>query len=140
MPPILAKTDQQIQACHPVMRELRPHVAEADFLSRVHALQPAGYQLVYIEENGTPIAAAGFRVIDNLAWGRFLYVDDLVTASAHRSQGHGKALLDWLKHYARDNNCGRLHLDSGFQRVDAHRFYDREGIERLGIHFGSEIR
>lgn len=140
MPPQLATSDPQIQACYPVMRELRPHITEADFPSRVHALQAAGYQLVYIEENGMPIAAAGFRVIDNLAWGRFLYVDDLVTISTHRSQGHGKALLDWLKQYARDNDCGRLHLDSGSQRVDAHRFYDREGIARLGIHFGSEIR
>ncbi|GMR05632.1 MAG: hypothetical protein BMS9Abin25_0207 [Gammaproteobacteria bacterium] len=33
---------------------------------------------------------------NNLAWGRFLYVDDLVTSSSAWSQGHGSPLLAWL--------------------------------------------
>jgi hypothetical protein len=32
-----------------------------------------------------------------------------------------------------------LHLDSGVQRLDAHRFYDREGFDRTCIHFAKHI-
>ena len=31
------------------------------------------------------------RLGENLAWGRYLYVDDLVTLPAQRSLGHGAA-------------------------------------------------
>ena len=61
------------------------------------------------------VAVAGFRVGENLAWGRFLYVDDLVTLSAHRSKGYGSKLLTWLKAFAVREGCMQLHLDSGIQ-------------------------
>lgn len=48
---------------------------------------------------------------------------DLVTDSARRSRGHGKALLHSLIQRARDEGCRALDLDSGVQRFDAHRFY-----------------
>jgi hypothetical protein len=31
--------------------------------------------------------------------------------------------------------CTQLHLDSGMQRKDAHRFYEREGMVAEGLHF-----
>ena len=52
-----------------------------------------------------------------------------------RSQVAGKAMIDWLKHYAREQGCRELHLDSGMHRIDAHRFYDREGFDRSSLHF-----
>ena len=49
----------------------------------------------------------------------------------------GSALLRWLGHYARSHECKQLHLDSGVQRLDAHRFYEREGLEATSLHFRS---
>jgi GNAT superfamily N-acetyltransferase len=82
---------------------------------------------------------AGYRVSRNLAWGEFLYVDDLVTDEATRSHGFGKALLAWLVDEARRQGCAQLHLDSGMQRKDAHRFYLREGLDNLGYHFAIKL-
>ncbi|MGE0080502.1 MAG: GNAT family N-acetyltransferase [Thiohalomonadaceae bacterium] len=131
----LASTDAEITACYPVMRELRPHIAEHEFLPRVRSQQAAGYQLAFVEEQGEVVAVAGFRRGENLAWGRFLYVDDLVTASTCRSRGHGAHLLAWLKRTAAEHGCAQLHLDSGIQRKDAHRFYEREGMSVSSLHF-----
>lgn len=131
----IAITDAEIAACHPVMRELRPHIAKDQFLSQVRSQENAGYRLVFVQEPDGVVAVAGFRVGENLAWGRFLYVDDLVTLSAHRSKGHGARLLAWLKEYAAKESCLQLHLDSGIQRNDAHRFYEREGMTMTGFHF-----
>lgn len=135
----VAKTDAEIAACHPVVRELRPHVAEADFVARVRRQERSGYQLAYLERAGRPRAAAGFRIGETLAWGRFLYVDDLVTLAAERSRGHGAALLRWLEARAREAGCAELHLDSGIQRVDAHRFYRREALEVTSYHFSRKL-
>ncbi|WP_363928505.1 hypothetical protein [Thiobacillus sp. 0-1251] len=45
--------------------------------------------MAFVQETDGVVAVAGFRVGDNFAWGRFLYVDDLVTHPAHRSKGYG---------------------------------------------------
>lgn len=137
--PKLAETDEEIRACYPVMAHLRPHIPAEAFLERVRLQQRDGYRLAYISENGRPVAAAGFRLGVNLAWGRFLYVDDLVTLPECRSKGHGRRMMEWLRRTAKAEGCGELHLDSGVQRIDAHRFYEREGLERSSYHFRIRI-
>lgn len=125
--------------CFPVMRQLRSHLSEADFVQRVATQRRQGYQLLAALVDGYPAAVAGFRTGDNLAWGRFVYVDDLVTDEAHRSQGYGGRLLDWLIDYCRDNGVAELHLDSGVQRFAAHRFYLDRRMEITCHHFGLKI-
>jgi GNAT superfamily N-acetyltransferase len=131
----VATTDAEIAACYPVMRELRPHIKEEQFLSRIRSQENAGYRLAYVQEIDGVVAVAGFRTGENLSWGNFLYVDDFVTHPGHRSRGHGAKLLSWLKEQAAILGCEQIHLDSGTQRKDAHRFYEREGMSPSGFHF-----
>lgn len=120
-----AETDKEIAACYPVMRELRPHAPENEFVSRIRNQENSGYRLALMEVGNEIVAVAGFRIGESLAWGRFLYVDDLVTSGRHRSKGFGAKLLSWMREFASAENCQQLHLDSGIQREDAHRFYER---------------
>jgi GNAT superfamily N-acetyltransferase len=135
----IAKTDAEISGCYRVMRELRPHIAEDQFVARVRRQEDSGFRLAMLQDSGQPVAVAGFRILENLAWGRFLYVDDLVTLPAHRSKGYGAMLLAWLRDFAAKQNCAQLHLDSGIQRKDAHRFYEREGMAMTSYHFAETI-
>ena len=135
----IAITDVEIAACYPVMRELRPHIREEQFLSRVRGQEKSGYRLAYIAEQDGVVAVAGFRIGENLAWGNFLHVDDLVTDPMYRSKGYGARLLAWLKEQACMHECKQIHLDSGAQRKDAHRFYEREGMTRSGFHFAENL-
>jgi GNAT superfamily N-acetyltransferase len=130
-----ARTDKEIAACYPVMRELRPQIPENEFVSRVRGQEGGGYRLAVVEDGGGIVAIAGFRIGENLAWGRFLYVDDLVTSEKCRSRGYGARLLSWLRERAVAEGCQQLHLDAGIQREEAHRFYEREGMSRAGFHF-----
>ena len=130
-----AESDADILACFPVVRQLRELGDEDSFLSRVRSQQQSGYRIAFVSESGHPVAVAGFRITENLAWGLHLYVDDLVTLPEIRSKGYGAAMLRWLSDFARSKGCGQLHLDSGTQRIDAHRFYRREGLEVSSLHF-----
>jgi GNAT superfamily N-acetyltransferase len=121
------------------MVELRPHLERTAFLDQVVRQQGVGYHLAFLEDAGAVQACAGYRVMEGLMWGRFLYVDDLVTAPAARSRGFGAELFRWLKEQARAAGCGRLHLDSGVQRFAAHRFYLRERMDILAHHFGLKL-
>ena len=119
----LAETEADIARCYPVMVELRPHLSATEFAARVRQQQATDFHLAYLEEAGEVRAVAGFRYLETLAWGKILYVDDLVAAAATRSRGHGGQLFDWLGAQAKQNNCAEFHLDSGVQRFGAHRFY-----------------
>lgn len=135
----IADTDKGIADCYSVMSELRPHVPESEFVSRVLSQMQNGYRLAAGEDDGHIVAVAGFRIGENLAWGRFLYVDDLVTSEKFRSQGYGSELLSWLRNQAKNEGCHQLHLDSGTQRESAHRFYEREGVTKSGFHFVEKL-
>lgn len=135
----IASTDRDISDCFSVMRELRPHIPEQEFLERIRRQEQSGYRLAYISGSNKVLSVAGFRLTENLAWGRFLYVDDLVTSTDHRSAGHGSRLLAWLKDYALSKDCMQIHLDSGIHRQAAHKFYEREGLTKAGYHFYQEL-
>lgn len=131
----LAETDEEIERCFTVMSQLRPHLVQAEFVSRVRSQMQQGYHLACALDGDEVASVAGYRISRSLSWGKYLYVDDLVTDEARRSRGFGKALLQWLVAEARRQGCQQLHLDSGTQRKDAHRFYEREGMGMLAHHF-----
>ncbi|MFC5302704.1 GNAT family N-acetyltransferase [Azospira restricta] len=110
-----------------VHRQLRPNLP-ADYAGRLREVFANGGRMALVAEDDTVRAVALWRVIENTYEGRRLYVDDLVTDAAQRSQGHGKRLFDWLERHARELGCDVLALDSGVQRAGAHKFYFREGM------------
>jgi GNAT superfamily N-acetyltransferase len=126
------------------MAELRSDLeSEADFVKQVDEVQrPEGYRLAgsFEPESEEAASVAGFRLAHSLAWGRHVYVDDLVTRESRRGRGHGDALMRWLVDEAVRLGCGQLHLDSGVQRFDAHRFYLAHGLVISAHHFAIEIR
>ena len=136
----IAVTDTEISACYPVMQQLRPLYSEVAFLTQVKKQMQNGYQLAYLKVGRQICALAGYRYSECLAWGRFMYVDDLITDIEQRSKGYGKLLLDWLKLQATTEQCAQMHLDSGIQRIDAHRFYKREGMTHSGHHYVMEFK
>jgi GNAT superfamily N-acetyltransferase len=136
----LAESAADIARCFPVMAHLRPSVVSAEFVGRVEAQQAQGYRLAYMEDEGTVVAVAGFRVMEVLATGRTLYVDDLVTDESRRSHGYGKTMLDWLQKYARAAGCETFSLDSGTHRQEAHAFYFRERMRVTSFHFTKKLR
>ncbi|MFB9326167.1 GNAT family N-acetyltransferase [Paenibacillus aurantiacus] len=131
----IAQTDEQIRATYPVMRQLRPHLAEDAYVPMIRDLQEQGYRLAVIVEQGEAKAAAGYRIGANLAWGRFLYVDDLITDENSRASGYAGELMDWLDEEALRAGCQSIHLDSGVQRHDAHRFYLKRRMRISAHHF-----
>lgn len=135
----VANSDDEINACYPVMAELRPHVTPEEFLPRIRRQAAgSGYRLACAVD-GDVKAVAGFRISECLAWGKFLYVDDLVSRSDDRSKGYGGSLFDWLVEYARENNCDQFHLDSGVQRFRTHRFYLQKRMAIEAHHFGLKL-
>ncbi|MGQ0846723.1 MAG: GNAT family N-acetyltransferase [Sporichthyaceae bacterium] len=123
----------------PVLLELRPHLRPEDFVAIYAEGHPQGLRFTAGYSDGECVVVAGWRVIALTHHGRKLYVDDLVTSSAKRSLGAGKAMLEHLAEVARAAGCRVIDLDSGTHRLDAHRFYCRERMPIVAFHFSRDL-
>jgi len=123
----------------PVLRELRSHLTAEDFAAVYDEGHRQGLRYLAAYDGDRCVGVAGWRLVATTAVLRKLYVDDLVTTEASRSRGVGKALVDELTERARAAGCQMLDLDSNVSRADAHRFYEREGLELISYHFARRV-
>ena len=119
-------------------RDLRPQLP-SDYVAAMARVFANGGRLVLATQDEAVLGLAVWRVLENTMFGRFLYVDDLVTDSALRSRGVGKALLSRCEAIAVELGCREFVLDSGVQRASAHRFHFREGLIVRAFNFGKSL-
>lgn len=131
----MAESDADLERISGVLLQLRNAFNRATLIAQIKQQRDAGYRIAYVESDGEVLCVAGFTVGIKLAWGKHIYVDDLVTAEHHRSNGAGARMISWLKSHARQLGCNQLHLDSGVRRFSAHKFYLREGFIIASHHF-----
>ncbi|WP_299999144.1 aminoalkylphosphonate N-acetyltransferase [uncultured Cedecea sp.] len=62
-------------------------------------------------------------------------IQELVVMPQARSFGVGKALLAWAEQQARYRHAELLELSTSTKRVNAHRFYIREGYQATHLRF-----
>lgn len=135
-----SQSDADIRRCAGVMQQLRPAIGEDEFLVRAKRQQAdEKWRLAYLEDGGEVVAVTGFRILDCMATGKTLYVDDLVTREDRRSKGYGEKLLIWMEQLAREEGCAVLRLDSGTHRTGAHKFYFRMGMPIVSFHFMKKL-
>lgn len=136
----LAGSDEEVAACFPLMAQLRPHLSgEEEFVARWRRQVDEGYRLAVLKRDGIIAALAGFRLQENLIYGRFLYVDDLVTDEKLRSTGLGERMMRYLETIAREEGCDRLVLDTPLANVLGHRFYYRQGLLARALRFNLSL-
>jgi ribosomal protein S18 acetylase RimI-like enzyme len=132
----LIDSDEDYLASFAVMRELRPHLPDvATFTAQARRQAAQGYRLLAAWQDGQVKALAGYRLQENLLYGRFLYVDDLVAAADARRHGLGARLIDALREEARKQDCKHFVLDTALGNSLGQRFYFRQGLLATGMHF-----
>ncbi|MBC8173097.1 MAG: GNAT family N-acetyltransferase [Chitinophagales bacterium] len=135
-----ADTDEKILSCLGVIQSLRPHITEDNILDYVHTMQKENYHILYIEDNGKPVAFSGYRFITHFFTGAGIYIDDLGTLADYRGKGYGGRLLDHICNIAKEKNLHEIRLDSGHHRYDAHRLYLNKGYNIVSHHFKLAIK
>lgn len=131
----LVKTKEEIEKCFEVMVFLRPHLIKEEFVDKVHSQFDQGYQIACIFKDDNAVSLIGYRFLETMAWGRILYIDDLITHPEHKKCGYASQLLNWALAKAKQAQCDQVHLDSGYQRNDAHRLYLNKGFDMTSHHF-----
>jgi GNAT superfamily N-acetyltransferase len=125
-----------------VLLELRPQYPDADALATTlrGVIRSQGLRVfgAHLGDDPAACGAVTVRMVESLSWGRFLYVDDLVTSSAVRGRGVASHLMDRVDVLADEAGLSaKVQLDSGVgvHRADAHAFYGGRGMWIAGFHF-----
>lgn len=95
--------------------------------------------VVLIAESGTGNVvgfATGYHDFHSVRFGYRCWVEDLAVHPDRRSEGIGAKLLGAARDWARERGATHLELDTAEERVDAQRFYEREGASRRSISYG----
>jgi len=127
---------KKAEAVHRQLRTALPPEYEAK-MKRVFA---GGARMCVATDGADVAGVAVYRMYENTFYGKQLYVDDLVTDEARRSSGVGRTLLGYLEQTARAAGFDSLTLDSGTQRLQAHKFYFREGMAVTSFHFMKKLK
>lgn len=124
------KTYDEIAGSFDAFLELRPHLSSKEvFVAQVMEQYKEGYEIIAIHEQEEIVACIGFRFLTTLAWGKILYIDDLITKEKTRGKGYGKILLGHTIQIAKKRLCKEVHLDTGHARHAAHKVYLKQGFE-----------
>ena len=122
-----------------VHRQLRPQLRPG-YEAQMRGVFSGGGRMTIAVEDNIVVGVAVWRVTEKTFTPRELYVDDLVTDEGRRSTGIGRSLMDWMVARARALDCDVVTLDSGTQRLQAHRFYFREGMLITSFHFARQLK
>lgn len=91
------------------------------------------YGIVAIENNKV-VGVLISRIINRLAKKKnILFIDDLIVNEKCRNIGIGKLLIQTATAYAISKDCGALELTSMIQNINAHRFYENNGLKKDNI-------
>jgi ribosomal protein S18 acetylase RimI-like enzyme len=138
---IVMKTPLDLKRCYPVMKELR---ANLDFETFVDIYEKAhvdnGYEIVAVEKDSQIVALMGYRLLHDYVHGKHVYIDDLVTTEAVRSQGVGEKLLKHAESIAEKNNCKNLRLCTGIENEQGKKFYERNSWNLRAIVYKKKIK
>ncbi|MFJ8528972.1 GNAT family N-acetyltransferase [Bacillus sp. NPDC094106] len=134
------KTEAQLHEVLPVLQQLRIALSKEEVSSLFQQMKEENYKLFSLCNNEDEVVSlAGVAVCTNFYNKKHVFVYDLVTAEAHRSKGYGKVLLSYIEKWGREKGCSSIVLTSAFSRVDAHRFYEREGYDKVSYSFHKEL-
>ena len=135
------KTKEEMLGIFPVLQELYPSLTCEQYEKELDLMLPNNaYGQVAAFDGETCAGVTGFWIGNKLWCGKYLEIDNFVVAKAFRSQGIGKAIIDYLKQKAVEENCSMVALDSYTTNFKAHKLFYNEGFGPKGFHFIHVLR
>jgi GNAT superfamily N-acetyltransferase len=131
---------KELENVYDVLSQLRKELSYDEFEDLVYDMRHIDYKMIGILEGDVLITYAGVAVSTNFYHKRHLFVFDLVTDEKYRAKGYGAMMLDYLKDYAKMAMCENLVLSSGFEKEDAHRFYESNGFAKRSFVFVKGVK
>jgi len=118
-----------------LIQQLYPKITLEKYESFLSEMIPHKYTQIAVFDNEKCVGITGCWFSTKLWSGKYLEIDNFVVDEAHRSQGIGKLLTDFIEQKAISLGCTNIVLDAYTTNFAAHRFYYNQGYGPKGFHF-----
>ena len=114
-----------------------PEVTLDELTSRISGMKKAGnyYIVVALADNNVVGLIAAVQEMALEIQNDYFRIIDLIISKAYQNKGIGRSLLRYMEKLASDMGISYLTLSSGFQRLDAHAFYEHNGYIKKSFSF-----
>jgi ribosomal protein S18 acetylase RimI-like enzyme len=135
--------ENDFQSVIPLLQQLWPErklnlvATHAVFLSSLKS-EDFYYLVACLQDTMIGFCSISIRM-SLYAEGNLAHIDELVVHEKFRSLGIGKLFLDAAKNIAMKRECQKLELESVLHRDDAHRFYQKNGFNKVGYVLSSDV-
>lgn len=128
-------TKEEMLANLPVLQEVYPGLTFEEYNRELDEMIPHRYGQVAVFDGSECLGLSGYWLGTKLWCGKYLELDNVVVASAHRSKGIGKLIFDYLLEKGEKEGVTMLALDSYTANFKAHKFFYNEGYAPRAFHF-----
>jgi Acetyltransferases len=97
-------------------------------------------EYISVEIEGRVIGFCAYGIMNNF-WqeGYIGYIYTMIVDEKYRRKGIGKTLIEFACTKAKSFGCKKVELDSGFQREDAHLFYENNRFDKRAFLFSRDL-
>lgn len=90
------------------------------------------YHVIVADLDGEIVSTCTCIIIQNLTYEQrpLAIIENLVTASSHRSQGLATACIEEAKRIAKSENCFKITLNTNAKLESTKKFYEKLGFDR----------
>ena len=140
MQPVLREaTADDAQLIAALLGELGHPASADDIPERMRAVVREGGRVLLAFGDGAPLGLMCLARLSTIHSDPVAYITALVTTSAARRTGIGRAFVEEAKRWAVANGCVRLTVTSAEKRADAHAFYPACGLPYTGRRFATSL-
>jgi putative acetyltransferase len=132
MPPTITKTSPDAPHAAALINELETHLQSFGYPAQsrhgfsIEKLLRDGVPFFVIYSEGVPIGCGGIKLFD----AEYGELKRMYIRPAYQGQGFGKAMLQYLADYARQQQVPLLRLETGIYQTAAIQLYERFGFVR----------
>jgi GNAT superfamily N-acetyltransferase len=97
---------------------------------------------VFVAESDEALVGicTAYLELNSVRFGQRCWVEDLAVDPERRSEGIGAALLDTAEQWARRRGATHFELDTGLDRTEAQRFYERRHPSTVGYSYSWKLQ
>ncbi|WP_225741157.1 GNAT family N-acetyltransferase [Halorussus halophilus] len=129
-------TEEEWDAAIPILKELWTDASD-EFVRSWR--DEDGYRLFGLFVDEELRGVVGLSIQRVLHHARHAWIHDFVVTAAHRGEGYGSELLDFVESWAEARDCKYVALANREGNDDALEFYEGEGMERWGYVVETEL-
>ncbi|MDF7676999.1 DUF3579 domain-containing protein [Neisseriaceae bacterium ESL0693] len=132
----------EIDTAFAALHSIHPNIRDINqFQDLVHIQQAEGYRLLGIFEEGkhNAVAVCGFRICTNFAFGRYMNIDDLVSANPSMQYDYLGQLLTATQEIAQATYCTSIQICTRQQQKLNDLYLDHHFISN-GEHFSYVVK